>query len=471
MNADPLTQPKVAVIGAGPGGYEAAIRLNQYEIPSILFEKERLGGVCLNWGCIPTKALVRSAELIHEMNAAVEYGIKPHPAVFDFKDIQTRKNKVVEQIVSGIELLIRKRKIPVINSAVISVEKGDRGFILTTTGGEQYGAEFVIIATGSIPQELQGVEADETNILTSTGMLALNELPKELVIIGGGVIGCEFASIFNALGVQVTIMEYLPRLVSTEDEEISKRLMMALKKSGIRINLSLGVESALIHDGKVRLMLSDGSELETEKVLLSVGRKPVCDLDWIGGKPETNKGFIVINEKMLTSLDGVYAIGDVTGKMLLAHTASKQGLLVAEQIKATLHDKEALHHNLIYSNIPRCTFTYPEVGSVGLTESEAKEQYGEIITGRFPFTANGKAVAMNNSFGFVKTIARTDNQQLVGMHIIGPHAAELIAQGALLIGFNATAEDIERVVFAHPTLSEAIMESVEDIRSLSIHKI
>ncbi len=466
-----LIKYQVAVIGAGPGGYEAAIRLNQFEISTVVFEKERLGGVCLNWGCIPTKTLVKSCELINEMNNAPAYGLKRQTDLFDWRDICERKNKVVEQIVGGIEFIFKKRSIPVVNSTVVSIERQETGFIVMTDKSEQYLCEKVIIATGSIPRELPGVKADEINVLTSTGALALDTLPQELVIIGGGVIGCEFASIFNTLGVQVRIVEYLPRLISAEDEEVSKRLMMALKKSGIKIDLSLGVESARTEGERVKLVLSDGSEIVTDKVLLSLGRKPKCDIRWVGEFPQSDRGFIIINDRMQTTLDDVYAIGDITGKMLLAHIASKQGLIAAEQIKARLHHEEARHSIIDYSNIPRCTFTYPEVGSVGLTESEARDRYGDIIIGRFPFTANGKAVAMNHSFGFVKTIARADSQQLVGMHIIGPQAAELIAQGSLLIGFNATAGDIERAVFAHPTLSEAIMESVEDIRALAIHKI
>ncbi len=466
-----MEHTKVAVIGGGPGGYEAAIRLNQYGIETIVFEKERIGGICLNWGCIPTKTLVKSSEIVREVQEAETFGLNPQTNIFEYSNIFERKNKIVEQLVSGIEFLFRKRKIPIVKDAVVSVTRTDDKYILNCSSGDQYSAEFIIIATGSDSKELPGIKIDEQRILSSTGMLKMSELPRSLAVIGGGVIGCEFASIFATFGVEVHIIEFLPRLVSTEDEEISKRLAMALKKKGIKVVLNTAVQAATETDTGVVLQLSNDTTLQVDKVLMSVGRVPVNNIEWQGQDLATERGAICIDDMMQTNLPSVYAIGDVTAKMMLAHTASKQGLIAVEHIKSRVMQSAYHPHKFVYINIPRCTFTDPEIGSVGYTEEQAKAEFGEILIGKFPFTANGKAMAMSNTFGFVKTIARADNQQLVGMHIIGPQAAELIAQGGIMISMGVTAEDVESVVFAHPTLSEAIMESVEDIRLLSIHKI
>jgi len=466
-----LDRIKVAIIGGGPGGYEAAIRLNQYGINTTVFEMQRIGGICLNWGCIPTKTLVKSAELVREMTEAESFGLNPQENIFAFRNIFERKNKIVEQLVSGIEFLFRKRKIPIVNEKVETITKEDSFYLLQTSSGNSYEAEYIIIATGSDSKSLPGIEIDETQILSSTGILKLDTLPKSLAVIGGGVIGCEFASIFNTLGVEVHIIEFLPRLVSSEDEEISKRLAMALKKSGIKVMLGTGVQSIDKQSGGLALNLNNGSQLIVEKALMSVGRIPVNNVQWSNAELSLDRSAIVIDEHMKTSLPRVYAIGDVTAKMMLAHTASKQGFIAVEHIRSEIESKAYHIPRLFYPNIPRCTFTEPEIGSVGYTEEQAKAEFNEISIGRFPFSASGKAMAMGNTFGFVKTIARADTMELVGMHIIGPQAAELIAQGGILISLKAKAEDIEHIVFAHPTLSESIMESIEDIRNLSIHKI
>ncbi|MDD3235070.1 MAG: dihydrolipoyl dehydrogenase [Candidatus Cloacimonetes bacterium] len=461
----------VIIIGGGPGGYETAIRLSQFDIPCIVIEKARLGGVCLNWGCIPTKALVKSAELVSEIQDAESYGLPPIPLEIDYRSIWERKNAVVEQLVSGIEYLFRKRKIPIINAIATSIRKEEGAYIVSTSAGEEYGSKYVIVASGSEAKSLPGIKVDEENILSSTGILKLDALPQSLAIVGGGVIGCEFASIFATLGVQVTIIEFLPRLIALEDEEISKRLALSFKKAKIKVMTGVGVQSIDGTPSGLLLNLSDNSSLYAEKVLMSVGRNPVNTLDWHKLNLTTNKGAINIDRYMQTNLDNVYAIGDVTAKLQLAHTASKQGLIVAQHIAMRENKQEFHYPELNYTNIPRCTFTNPEIASVGYTQTEAAEVFGDIIIGKFPFAANGKAMAMNATTGFVKTIARADNKELVGMHIMGHGAAELIAQGAILISTKCTAADVENMVFAHPTLSETIMESIEDLQNLSIHKI
>ncbi|MCB5247346.1 MAG: dihydrolipoyl dehydrogenase [Candidatus Cloacimonetes bacterium] len=466
-----MPEHKVLIIGGGPGGFETAIRLNQYGIDCAVVEMERLGGVCLNWGCIPTKALVKSSELYTEMKSAAAYGFPPVDPRLDYSLVFERKNAVVEQLVGGVEHLFRKRGIPVIREKAISVSALDKGYEVVTAAGTAIRAEYLVLATGSLPKELPQVKIDEHAVLSSTGILALDKLPNSLAIVGGGVIGCEFASILNSFGVQVTVIEFLPRILATEDEEIGKRLSLALKKAGIKILTGLGVESAACGDQGCELSLSDGSRLSFEKVLLSVGRVPRCDLEWAGNGPQLERGAVAIDDKMRTSLNGVYAIGDLTAKLPLAHTATKQGMMVAAHIRSQVQGVEYTHPNLDYANIPRCTFTYPELASVGYTETEAREKFGNIKVGKFPYSANGKALAMSSTYGMVKTVSRTDDSTLVGMHILGHSAAELIAQGALMLSLGAKDDVAQAVTFAHPTLSETIKESLEDLHSLAINKI
>ncbi len=471
MKEENLPEHKVLIIGGGPGGYETAIRLNQYGIDCAVLEMERLGGVCLNWGCIPTKALVKSSELFTEIKNAAEYGLPPVDPELDYARVFARKNAVVEQLVSGVEHLFRKRAIPVLREKAISVSALDKGYEVHTVAGTSIRAEYLVLATGSVPKELPGVKIDEVNVLSSTGILALETLPQSLAIVGGGVIGCEFASIMNSFGVQTTIIEFLPRILALEDEEIGKRLTLALKKSGIKIVTGVGVENVLQTAMGNELTLSDGSKMTVDKVLLSVGRVPRCDLDWQSGAPDTERGAVTIDTFMRSSLPGVYAIGDLTAKLPLAHTASKQGMTVAAHIRALSEGRECTAPALDYANIPRCTFTHPELASVGYTEAEAREKFGAVKVGKFPYSANGKALAMSGTYGLVKTIAREDDDSLVGMHILGLNAAELIAQGALLLSLGAKADVAEKVTFAHPTLSETIKESLEDLHNLAINKI
>ncbi len=455
---------KIAIIGGGPGGYVAAIRLHQLGFAPLVFEMERLGGVCLNRGCIPTKAMVKSADVFHEINAADSFGIHVSDASVSLPAIIKRKDKIVEQLVGGVEFIFKKRKIEVIKQAVIKIKKDEHGFCLSTAT-DDFQCDKIIIATGSTPRDLPNIKFNGQTILSSRDILSMQEMPAEMAVIGGGVIGCEFASIFAQLGVKVHIVEYLPRLISTEDEEISKRLAMALKKLKIKIHTKTGVENCREIDGKLVLELSNKKELLVDKALLSVGRVPRWNVKCEGFDIATTKGAIDIDAQFKTNLDNIYAIGDVTAKMMLAHTASKMGVLLAEAIA-----NDTKHAGLVYHNIPRCTFTNPEVASVGLTEAVASEQ-GEIKIGKFPFAANGKSLGLGNQFGFVKAIVCAKTDKLLGMHIIGPQATELIAQGALMIGSNAPLATLMQTVFAHPTLSEAVIESVEDAFDHAIHTV
>lgn len=461
---------KTAIIGGGPAGYVAAIRLQQYGIDVALFEKERLGGVCLNYGCIPTKALVKVADLFAEMNQAAEFGLSVENPRVDYQQVWLRKNRIVDQLVSGVEFIFKKLKIIQYKQTVLSLEKISDSFLIKTSENE-YQAERVILATGSKSKELPSLKFDKDRIMSSDHILDMQSLPAKLTIIGGGVIGCEFASIYHQLGVEVEIIEFLPNLIATEDQEISKRLAMAFKKKGIKLHLNKRVESYTNTDSGLHLLLSDGTELITEKVLLSVGRAPVCELEFKNFEIEKKDGFIRIDDNFQTNVPGIFAIGDVTGKMLLAHAASKQGLALSEFIKSQIEGEESSAEKIDYKKIPACTFTNPEIGSVGYSEQAAREKYEAILVGKFPFTANGKALSLGDAFGFVKTIADAKTRKIIGMHIIGPQATELIAQGGILLGTDASMDDLKKIVFAHPTLSEAVMESFEDLENMAIHKI
>ena len=460
---------EVAIIGGGPGGYVTAIRLQQYGINAAVFEKSRLGGVCLNWGCIPTKSLVKVAELYKEINNSDEFGLSVSEAKVDYEKVWERKNKIVEKLVSGVEFIFNKRKISNIKENVIKIEKTENFKIYTATA--EYEAKYVILATGSKPKELPFMQFDGDKILSSRDILSMKQLPKSLAIVGGGVIGCEFATIYNQLGVNVQIIEFLPRLVSMEDIEISKKLASKFKRDKIKLHLKKGVESYKEIDGKIQLNLSNGKDVIAEKVLVSVGRVPVCDIEFVGFEPKFERGFIKIDNNMKTNCENLFAIGDLTGKLMLAHTASKQGLIVADIISNEVKNTNYKILNLDYKKIPACTFTNPEIGSVGYSEESAKKLFDEIKVGKFPFSANGNAMGKGDTYGLVKVISNAKNNKILGVHIIGLHATELIAQAGVMVGFDATIEDIKEVIFAHPTLSEAVMEAMEDLEKLAIHKI
>jgi len=457
----------VAIIGAGPGGYETAIRLNQYNIPVVCFEKERLGGVCLNQGCIPTKSLVKVSELYHEMSTADTYGLEKSIQTPDYLKIFEYKNKVVEKLVSGVEFLFTKRAIPIQKENITRIEKTNNSFAIFAVDNLLATADYLILATGSRPKALPFLPFDRQKVLSSQDILDMQTLPKSLAIIGGGVIGCEFACIYQHLGVEVTIIEFLPELISTEDEEIAKRLSMALKRSGIKVNTRTAVESATQTEDSMTLNLSNSKQITAEKVLVSVGREPLFDIKTVGFELQTTKNFIQINDHCQTTADNVFAIGDVTGKLMLAHTASKQGLYVADYINH-LQNAQPMHLSPIgYSNIPSCIFTTPEVASCGAREQSVKDQ--NIRIGRFPYSANGKALASGATTGFVKTITNADTDEIIGMHIIGASATELIAQASILIATKAKASDVANIIWAHPTISECIMESIEDTHKMAIH--
>jgi dihydrolipoamide dehydrogenase len=460
----------VLIVGGGPGGYVSAIRMKQYGLNVAVIEKERLGGVCLNWGCIPTKSLVKVAELFKEIKEADKFGISVSDAKIDYQSVWRRKNEIVEQLVSGVEFIFKKREIPNLKETVNTINCRESDYLVETEENN-YTAKYIVLATGSKPKTLPFMKFNGTNIMSSRDILKMTDLPEHLVIIGGGVIGCEFASIFNQFGVNVEIVEFLPHLISTEDQEISKRLAMSLKKVKIKIHLNTGVEAYQKQKGKLILELTSGKRIETDKVLLSVGREAQMDIKFPGKELKTKNGFITTDKEFRTNLPDLFAIGDVTGTMMLAHVASKQGLIVADIIANEVQSASIDILELNYKSVPACTYTDPEIASVGISQQEAEKLNKKIVLGKFPFSANGKSLGLGNRFGFVKLIAEEDSGKIIGMHIIGPQATELIAQGAYMIGTNMTFNEIKKIIFAHPTLSECIMEAAEDLENIAVHII
>ncbi len=447
----------LVVLGGGPAGYPAAIRAAQLGASVCLVEKGPMGGTCLNWGCIPTKTLHALAHLVERAGDGEKMGASGSLAV-DAEKLFAHKNDVVKALVEGIERLVKKRKIELVRgkgtlSGGGGVEVEGKGII----NGNK-----VLVATGSSEMELPGLEFDGERILSSRDILDLGRIPESLVIVGGGVIGCEFASIMRAFGAKVTVVEMLPRIIATEDGQISRYLQNFLKKRGVVFHLGTKVVEANVKENSVACILEGGDELEAECVLVSVGRRPnVENLDRAGVKYD-RKG-IAVNSRMETNVEGVYAAGDVVGGLLLAHVATREGITAAEN--ALGGDAE-----MRYDAMPSTIYTLPEVSRVGLTEEEAKEKGLEIVTGRFPFAANGKAKGLGEEEGFVKWVASRGEGRLLGLHVIGPQATELIASGVLAIERGMTAEDYASAVLPHPTLSEALAEAAEAIHGKSIHQ-
>jgi dihydrolipoamide dehydrogenase len=453
------------VLGAGPGGYVAAIRASQLGARVAVVEETYIGGVCLNVGCIPSKALLRSAEVYETLRDAKQFGIKVGGAVEpDWPAIQKRKEQIVKRLTTGVNGLLRKAK--------ATVYEGRGRFVDAHTvevtgkdGTQRVEAGKVIIATGARPVRLPLPGFDLPGVLDSTGALALEDLPGRLLIVGGGVIGCEFAGIFAAFGVQVTVVEMLDRLLPMMDAEISAEIAKSLKKQKVKsfVNSSANAITAAGEALAVSVTTPDGDEsFEVDRVLVSVGRRANVEnlgLEEIG--VQVDRG-IVVNERMETNVPGVYAIGDVTGKWWLAHVASEEGVVAAEN--ACGHPAQ-----MAYKSVPSCVFTHPEVASVGLTEAQAREQGYDVVVGRFPFIGNGKALTYGERVGFVKVVSESKYGEVLGLHIVGPHASDLILEGGLALLMEATLDEIVATIHAHPTLGEAIHEAALAAQGRVIH--
>ncbi len=449
----------VAVIGSGPGGYVAAIRLQQLGLKTVCIEKRALGGVCLNIGCIPTKALIKSAEYINNLKRAGEFGFTIGEYSFDYSAIIARSRKVAEQMSKGIAFLFKKHNVDSLaGTAKITTDK--KVIVRDAEGNatDEITAKHIIIATGARPRILPGIDVDFKNVITSTEALLGTEQPKSIIIMGAGAIGVEFAYFLNSLGTEVTIVEYLDRVLPIEDKDISKELERHLRKDKIKLNTSCKVLSAkTVADGvEVLIEKKDGTTetLKAEKALSAIGIQANIEnlgLEEVG--IELERGFIKINDKMQTSVPNIWAIGDVAGAPWLAHKASAEAIACAEII-AGHRD-----HGIDKTNIPGCTYCHPQVASVGLTEDAAIAKGFELRIGKFPFTASGKAYAIGEAKGFVKLVFDKATDKLIGAHFIGPDVTEMIAEAGLAMHFSATGPDIFHTIHAHPTLSEAVMEA------------
>lgn len=456
------TQYDVVVIGAGPGGYVAAIRSAQLGLKAAIVEREYWGGVCLNIGCIPTKAILHSADLLEQARDSKQFGIIIPQAEVDWAGVQKYKDKIVKQMTGGVGFLMKKNKIDQHNGAARLA--GPNTVVVAGAGGSeiQLSAKNIIVATGSQPRALPQVGGvfDEDRIISSTGALALPAVPRSIIIVGAGAIGVEFASAFRAFGAEVTIIEALPRLVPVEDEEVSAELARAFNKRGIKAFTSARLTKIDRGDGQVTATFSDADgktqQLTAERLLLGIGRAP--NTQGLGleaaGVALDPRGFITVDAHLRTNVPGIYAIGDVAiTTPWLAHKASAEGILAAELIAG--HDAPPLD----YRKVPGCTYSNPEIASVGLTEAQAREQGYDVKIGKFPFSANGKASILGQRNGFIKLVSESKYDEVLGMHIIGPHATELIAEGGVALAHEATAESLMRTIHAHPTLYEALGEA------------
>lgn len=452
----------VIVLGSGPGGYVAAIRASQLGLKTAIVEKENLGGVCLNWGCIPTKALLRSAEVFNYLKNAEDYGLSVKEYSQDFGKVMNRSRGVADGMSKGVQFLMKKNKIEVIEGTG-KLKPGKK----VDVDGKEYAADHIIVATGARSRELPNLKQDGKKVIGYREAITLQKQPKSMIVVGSGAIGVEFAHFYNAMGTEVTIVEYLPNLVPLEDEEVSKQFERSFKKAGIKVMTNASVEKVDTSGDLVKATVKTkkGEEiLEAEVVLSAVGI--VSNIENIGLEDVgivTDKGKIMVNDFYQTNIPGYYAIGDVVPGPALAHVASAEGIVCVEKIKGL--DVQPID----YGNIPGCTYATPEIASVGLTEKQAKEAGYEIKVGKFPFSANGKASAMGEKDGFVKVIFDAKYGEWLGCHMIGAGVTDMIAEAVLGRKLETTGYEVLKTVHPHPTMSEVVMEAVADAYGEVIH--
>ena len=463
-------QYDIAILGGGPGGYVAAIRASQLGFNTVVIDKDNLGGICLNWGCIPTKSLLKNAEIFNQIkNHGEDFGITVDGLEFDFTKIVKRSRDISDRISKNVEMLVKKNKVDrvrgfgkVVSKNMIEVYDEKEKPV------ESIKADKIIVATGARPRSIPAIPVDNKNIITSTEAMILKKLPKDLIVIGAGAIGVEFAYFYSTFGTKVTIIEMLKHALPIEDEEVSVALEKNFKKKGIEILTNAIVEKAEVKGGKVNVTVNVNGErkvLNAEKVLNAIG--VVGNVEGIGLEEldvQIEKNHIKVNKETYeTTAPGIFAIGDVIGPPWLAHVASAEGIHCVERMKRIIHPP------IDYDNIPGCTYCQPQVASVGLNEAKAKEKGFEIKVGKFPFMASGKAFAIGEREGFVKLIFDAKYGEILGGHIIGSEATEMIAEIALARSLEATGESIIKTIHAHPTLSEAIMEAAANAYGEAIH--
>ena len=460
----------VTIIGSGPGGYVAAIRAGQLGLKVAMIEKDtRLGGTCTLRGCIPTKQMLMSAHVYEQMQHAADFGVQASGIQLAFEDVQKRKNKVVLKNTKGIEYLMKKNKVAVFKGTGKLALPGKVEVTGADGAKQTLETKNIIIATGSVVRPIPGFETDGVHVVNSDHILELKDVPKSLIVMGAGAVGVEFASVYSRFGAETTLVELMPRLVPLEDEEVSKELEKSFRKRGIKSQVDTKLEklektsAGVVVTGKTSK--GEAVRLEAEMLLVAVGRMPFTEgLGLEGSKIKVEKGFIQVDEYQQTAEKGVYAIGDVVPTPLLAHLASKEGIVAVEHLAG---QKNVRPINLRL--VPNCTYCDPEVASVGLTEAKAKEQGYDVKIGKFPMSASGKARILGEEEGFVKIVGEGKYDEILGVHIIGPHATELIAEACVAMQLESTAEELGRTMHAHPTVSETVMEAAEGVHGLALH--
>lgn len=457
-----MSEYDVAVIGAGPGGYVAGIRAAQLGLRTVVFERDRVGGLCLNWGCIPSKAILKNADVVNYVRDAQKWGIRAKDVSFDLGAAVDRSRSVVDKVVGGVEGLLRDNGVETVYGAA-SLKDAHT----VTCDGNDYAARNVIIATGAWSRQLPGVEIDGKVVITSREALEVRTAPKRAIVIGAGPVGVEFAHAWASYGSEVTVVELLDFLVPLEDPDLGRVLKRSFEARGMRCLVKTKVEGVTVKGGKATVAVSgeEGQQqLEAELVLVAVGFVPNTQgLNLEGAGVATERGFITIDDTMQTNVPGVFAIGDVTGKLMLAHVAMQQGVIAAEHIAGKQVPA------LDYIQMPRATFCQPNVGSVGYTEKQAKEAGFNVKTGRFPLTALGKATAVGDNEGFVKVVADEQTGQVLGLHIIGHDVNDLLGEATMVALLEATTIELGFAVHAHPTLAEAIKEAALAVEGEAIH--
>ncbi|MCG8475033.1 MAG: dihydrolipoyl dehydrogenase [Cytophagales bacterium] len=457
----------VIVIGSGPGGYVAAIRASQLGLKTAVVERESLGGICLNWGCIPTKALLKSAQVFEYIKHAGDYGIQVADSKADFGGMIARSRGVADKMSKGITFLLKKNKVDVINGFG-KIKAGKKVEVKAEDGAvTEYGADHIILATGARSRELPAMPIDGKKIIGYRKAMSLDKQPESMIVVGSGAIGVEFAYFYNSIGTNVTVVEYMPNIVPVEDEEVSKALGRAYKKQGIKLKLSTEVTNVDTSGDKCKVTVKGkkGEEvLEADVVLSAVG--VTTNIEGIGLEDVgvmTDRGKVVVDDYYKTNIPGVYAIGDIVKGPALAHVASAEAIVCVEKIAGK--NPEPIN----YGNIPGCTYCTPEVASVGMTEKAAKEAGFELKVGKFPFSASGKATAAGATEGFVKVIYDAKYGELLGAHMIGTNVTEMIAEMVAVRRLETTAHEILTAVHPHPTMSEAVKDATEDAYDEAIH--
>jgi dihydrolipoamide dehydrogenase len=456
---------QVIVVGTGPGGYVAAIRAAQLGLKTAVVERGELGGTCLNWGCIPTKAWIVTAHLYEQIRRAREYGIEVSDPKIRWEWLVERKNKVVKQLTGGVKILLNGRQVEIFHGHARLVTANRMHVASEGAASAELAADHVILATGASATMPPGMTLDGERVITSKEALDLTHQPKRLAVLGGGVVGSEFACFFAAIGTKVTLIEMLPRLVPAEDDDIAQTLEREMKKQGIDLHLDSKVENLTKNsDGSVTLTIKGGKTIDVDTVLVATGRRPYSsDLGLESlGVARGDRGKIVVNDRLETTVKGIHAIGDVTDIKQLAHFASAQGKAAAEVIAG--HPAQTN-----WRAVPAATFTAPEIASVGLTEREARAEGRKVKIGRFPLRAHGRNIADGETAGFVKLVGDADTDQVLGAHIIGSKASEIIHECSMAIAADLNLHDLALAIHAHPTVTEAIGEAAEDAEGLAIH--